>query len=282
VTLLNINENKRFKKGAVRFLGCLPIYDHDASMLGSDAKKRNRALQLFHDCIGIVSADIAEFCKQRHTIRCGDGNDYVVIPRLAFVAADFQQIQQNMALSGGGCHVCECPHDSLDCTDTLWPLRDSRKTLDSMYLLADEVLNRDGDVIHGKRKVIKEWEKKWAVKFMENGFAVLHRLGLDPHLCNPRDLLHQLTLGLYGEYIVNSTTHTLIFAESGLGNPHFWQGDRPPINDVKVKAIWTSLAVRLSNIREEDAGFTISAKMSNHFLKVPNNIVLITTILFTY
>ena len=128
MTLLNINENKRFKEGAVRFLGCLPITDYDASLLGSEAKQRNRAIELFHDCISVISADIAEFCNQQHTMLCGDGLNYVVLPRLAFVAADFQQIHQNLALAGSGCHVCECPKDSLDCTDRQWPLRDSGKS----------------------------------------------------------------------------------------------------------------------------------------------------------
>lgn len=269
MTLLNINENKRFKAGAVRFLGCLPIYDYDASRLGSDGKKRNRAMEMFHDCMSIISADIAEFCNDQHTMVCGDGRSYVVQPRIAFVAADFQQIYQNLALAGSGCHVCQCPKDSLDCTGTWWPLRDAAKTKESMYLLADKILNPDGTVKYGKNKIIKEWEQKWGVKFMENGFADLHRHGLDPHLCNPRDLLHQIPLGLYGEYIVNSTVYKLIFADSGLGNPQFWQGDRATVTDVRVKAIWTSLASRLANIREEDAGFTISAKMSKHFLKVP-------------
>ena len=118
MTLLNINENKRFKEGAVRFLGCLPIYDHDASLLGSEAKKRSRSLELFHDCCSILSANILKFCEQRHTMLGSDGQNYVVVPRLAFVAADFQQIQQNLALVGHGCHVCECPQDELDCTDT--------------------------------------------------------------------------------------------------------------------------------------------------------------------
>ena len=74
---------------------------------------------------------------------------------------------------------------------------------------------------------------------------------------------------------MNSTVHTLIYADSGLGKPEFWQGDRAPITDVKVKAIWTSLAHRLADIREEDAGFTISAKMSKHFLKVESTFKLI-------
>ena len=76
----------------------------------------------------IVSADIAEFCTHQHSMMCGDGRLYVVHPRVAFVAADFQQIYQNLALAGSGCHVCECPKDSLDCTDRQWPLRDAGKT----------------------------------------------------------------------------------------------------------------------------------------------------------
>ena len=261
------------------------MYDYDASLLKSDAKKKDRALRLFHDCCSIVSADLLEFCEQRHTMRCGDGHDYVVVPRLAFVAADFQQIHQNLALVGGGCHVCECPKESLDCTDTLWPLRDSRKALEAMYLLADEVLNEDGSIKFRMKKRISEWEKLWGVKFLENGFAPLSKVGFDAHVCNPRDLLHHITLGLYGEHIVNSSVHTLIFDEAGLGNQAFWAisksqsqddsdlpaaADPAPISDAKVKGIWDRLALRLANIREEDAGFTISSKMSKHFLKVYN------------
>ena len=106
------------------------------------------------------------------------------------------------------------------------------------------------------------------MKFMVNGFEALQRHGLDLHMYNPRDLLHQIPLGVYGEYIVRSTVYTLIHADSGLGNTKFWQCEHPPITDVKVKGIWTSLAHRMANIQEDDAGFTISAKMSKHFLKV--------------
>jgi hypothetical protein len=88
--------------------------------------------------MSILSADILEFCKQKHTMLGSDGRSHVVVHLLlAFVAADFQQIQQNLALVGSECHVCECKKDSLDCTDTQWPLRDSCKALESMYLLTD-------------------------------------------------------------------------------------------------------------------------------------------------
>ena len=44
--------------------------------------------------------------------------------------------------------------------------------MESMYCLANKVLDPDGIVKRGKKKHINEWEKKWGVKFMENGFAV--------------------------------------------------------------------------------------------------------------
>ncbi len=134
--MLNINENKRFKEGAVQFLGCLLIYEYDASRLGSDGRKRNRAMEMFHDCMSIISADIVEFCNDQHTMMCGDGRRYVVQPRIAF---------------GSGFHVCQCPKDSLDCTGTWWPLRDAAKTKESMYLLADKILNPDGTVKYRKK-----------------------------------------------------------------------------------------------------------------------------------
>ncbi len=140
--------------------------------------------------VSILSSDILELREQKHTMRGSDRHSHVMVPRLAFVAADFQQIQQNLALDSGGQHVCECKKDSPDCTDTQWPLRDSRKALESMYLLADEVLRPDGTIKYGKKKIISDWEKHLGVRFMENGFSILSRIGFDQHVCNPRYLLH--------------------------------------------------------------------------------------------
>jgi len=77
-------------------------------------------------------------------MQAADGSIYEVVPRLAFVAADFQQIQQNVALVGRGCHVCECPYEELDRTGMQWPLRDLRNIMESLYSLADEVLDENG------------------------------------------------------------------------------------------------------------------------------------------
>ncbi len=103
-------------------------------------------MEMLYDCMSIIFADIVEICNDRHTRMCGDGRLYVVQPRIAFVAANFQQIYQNLALPGSGCHVCQCPKDSLDCTGTLWPFRDAVKTTESMYRLADKILNPGGTV----------------------------------------------------------------------------------------------------------------------------------------
>ncbi len=77
-------------------------------------------------------------------MRAGNGLEYIVVPRLAFVAADFQQIQQNTTLCGRGCHVCKCPYDSLDDTEHQWKLKNMLGISESMYALASEVLDENG------------------------------------------------------------------------------------------------------------------------------------------
>jgi hypothetical protein len=131
-------------------------------------------------------------------MQAADGSIYDVVPRLAFVAADFRQIQQNVALVGRGCHVCECLHEELDRTGIQWPLRGLRNIMESLYLLADEVLDENGKIRYGKVKKIKEWEKQVGMKFLENGFAPLLKIGFDVCLFSPRDLLHHVLLGLFG------------------------------------------------------------------------------------
>ena len=255
----------------MRFLGCLPIYDYDASLLKSKAKKRTRALQMFHDCINIISMDMRKFCMKQHLMRAANGRRYVVAPRLAFIVADYQQIQQNLAHVGKACYMCECPYSSLDVTDSRWPLRNMQNIVDSMHMLADKVLDENGQVRYGMKKNIAEWEKKKRVRFMQNGFLPLIGTGFDLCLGSPRDLLHHILLGLFGEHIIASIIYLLIFDKSGLANPDFWKSNTrvpAPMNDKKANAIWDRLSQRLSNISEDDAGFTISSKMSKHFLKV--------------
>ena len=271
MTLLNIPEHLRFKKGGVRFWGCLPVFDYDAPEGLSQGLKRKRALELHHDCCRIISSEMLNFCEQRNRMQAADGSIYEVVPRLAFVAADFQQIQQNVALVGRGCHVCECPYEELDRTGMQWPLRDLRNIMESLYSLADEVLDENGKIRFGKVKVIKEWEQQAGMKFLENGFAPLLTAGFDICLFSPRDLLHHILLGLSGQYVVNSIIHLLIFDENGLANPLFWEsspGHAALMSDVKAVAIWNRLSKRLSSIEEDEAGFTISSKMAKHFLKV--------------
>ncbi len=64
-----VTENKRFKEGGVWFLGCLPVYDYDASLLKSGDLKRDRALEIFHDCITVLASELKIACKQNHKIR---------------------------------------------------------------------------------------------------------------------------------------------------------------------------------------------------------------------
>jgi hypothetical protein len=154
-------------------------------------------------------------CTQRNRLQAADGSIYEVVPRLAFVAANFQQIQKNVALVGRGCQVHECPHEELDGTGMKWPLRNLQKIIESLYSLADEVLDENGKIRYGMVKIITEWEHQAGMKFLENGFAQFPTTGFDICLSSPQDLLHFILLGLFGQYIANSIIYLLIFDASG-------------------------------------------------------------------
>ena len=88
---------------------------------------------------------------------------------------------------------------------------------------------------------------------------------------SPRDILHHIILGLFGKHIIGSIIFLLLLNEDGLANPLFWESSPglPAImSNEKVNEIWHRLFLRLQNINKDDAGFTISSKMSKHFLKV--------------
>ena len=80
---------------------------------------------------------------------------------------------------------CECPFESLDDTTQRCPLRNTRDTIKSMYILANKVLNTDGSVKYGKKKVIEQWEKEHKTEFLENSFAPLLKFGFDIGLGSP-------------------------------------------------------------------------------------------------
>ncbi len=64
----------------------------DASLLKTNDLKRDRALQMFHDCIAVLASELKIACEKNHKMRTGNGHEYIVVPRLLFLAAGFQQI----------------------------------------------------------------------------------------------------------------------------------------------------------------------------------------------
>ena len=269
MTLLNVHESMRFKAGGVRFLGCFPVYNYDAA-IGSSAVKSARALQLHHDCCRALSDAIFEFCKSSVQMRAGNQLVYECTPRFAFMSGDFQEVKEHVALMGLGCYMCKCPTDQMHVFDRRWPLRRLGPVMRSMASLADDVLDNDGNVKWGKGKTVTDWERKWRMKFIENGFASLLGIGFDIFLGCPRDMLHHILLGLFGQHIVNSIMHLL---KQALADPLYWQsggqGQPALMSDEKMNAIWNRLAERLALIIQDESGYTITAKMAKHFLKVP-------------
>lgn len=268
VTLLNVHESMRFKAGGVRFLGCFPVYCYDAAV-GSKAAKSARASQLHHDSCRVLSRAIFEFCRRSVQMRAGNGLVYDCVPRLAFISGDYEEVKQHVALCGCGCYMCKCPAHRLDVSHRRWPLRRLGPIMQSMASLAQDVLDDDGKVIRGMGKRIQDWERKWRMKFIDNGFAQLLGVDFDVLLGCPRDMLHHILLGLFGQHIVNSIMHLL---KQALADPLYWrsggQGNPALMNDEKMNAIWNRLAERFAQVTQDESGYTITAKMAKHFLKV--------------
>ena len=107
------------------------------------------------------------------------------------------------------------------------------------------------------------------MKFIDNGFAQLLGVDFDVLLGCPRDMLHHILLGLFGQHIVNSIMHLL---KQALADPLYWrsggQGNPALMNDEKMNAIWNRLAERFAQVTQDESGYTITAKMAKHFLKV--------------
>ena len=99
MTLLNIHESVQFKSGGVRFLGTfkLPSYNY-AAAFGSDDAVSKWQLRLYHTCMSIVSEELRKFCLQPCKLRLWDCVLFDMVPLLAFMGSDFEQIRQHLNL----------------------------------------------------------------------------------------------------------------------------------------------------------------------------------------
>ena len=166
VTLLNIHEGKRFKRGSFRFWGCLPIYDFAAARLAgrSDDWIKRRHLGVHHGAMDILVKMIRELSKPA-IFRFADGEWRSAVARVAFFMGDHIAQMKLRSQFGLACGTCQAPANELDRTDKVWPLRDSKEFLASMRRIAHECLNEAGEIIRGKLKVIKEWERDTRMRF---------------------------------------------------------------------------------------------------------------------
>ena len=266
----------RFKKGGCRFLGTVPIYNFDAALV-SEARARKRALEVFQACMDVLSTELREFCSESCTMRDGGGRFWEAVPRVAFFAADYQQIHQHVCMSGLGCHACKCSFKDWDHSapasgaDT-WEFRNFAEIIKELEILAGEVLDSDGKIKRGNFDKIKAWKKKWKMRFMRCGFAKLLDVDFDVLLGTPRDLLHHILLGIFGEHILKAIVSKIEQALGRANNPKYWESGgsgRPALmSDQKMNAIFERLTTRLGMVNQDESGFTIGPGTAQHFQMV--------------
>ena len=106
MTLLNIHESKRFKKGAFRFWGCLPVYQAEAAANAGASidQVRKRIVEVHQAGMHVVLEAIKELCAPA-SYRFADGEVHIGEVRLAFIMGDQPAHDKHAAKKSKSCNV---------------------------------------------------------------------------------------------------------------------------------------------------------------------------------
>ena len=269
-TVLNIHESKRFKKGAFRFWGCLPVYDSAAARLAgrSDAWITARIAQVHMQAMDRAVSQLRAIAHPRPWL-FANGETLMGCCRLAFAMGDGPAQNKHLAKVSKGCGVCMAPYEQLDATDQAWPARDCHDILQSLRLLAAECVNDEGQIRRGKKKVVKDWERRNRMRFGHNALLeMVEDLHYHVTLFTPRDFLHAIILGLFGYHIVRAIIYLIdsVIITSEFCSAH---GGRPaPVPKCAVDNILKRLSRRMASVRADESCLTLTAEFAEHFLKV--------------
>ena len=109
MTLLNIHESQRFKKGAFRFWGCLPVYKTEAATNAGTTpnKASKRCVEVHQAGLHVVLEAIRELCAAA-PYKFANGEVYTGEVRLAFFMGDHCGSLLITCISDGKARDAEC------------------------------------------------------------------------------------------------------------------------------------------------------------------------------
>jgi hypothetical protein len=117
VTSRNLDSNVMNEPVAWRVLGMLPILKYSATLHISDEHRAVRRLELFHDCIRILSRKLQELCSKDSNFLYADAVVRKTRPFLHFFIMDGLEISVNTLCPINSCPSCWCPNHELDNTE---------------------------------------------------------------------------------------------------------------------------------------------------------------------
>ena len=250
----------------------MPIYNREAAYNAghNDDWVKRREADVTRESMHILMEQIRIVCRPRAWL-FADKEIRMAECRLAYFIGDQPAQDKLLGKLTKGCSVCWAPGEQMDCTDKVWPLRDSAALLRSMRRLAADCLNEAGEVKRGKAEQIKAWETENRMRFGSNSLLELIDLGFHATLMLPRDFLHHILLGLFGHHIIKALIYLIM---SFISKPVFCQSHGPrsaPVPESVMKRVMRRLATRLSTVRSDESCLTITQKFARHFLRVYEN-----------
>ena len=187
---MNMGLGARCKPGSIKMFCLLPTYNKDAAVgagLTPDQIKK-REMDVHQASIGVWVRDMNKYSSldSKVNVQCPDGHVYTMPILLMCLAMDHEATEKNCLKAHNGCLCCGCPWEEFaDSSDNVRAPILVEDTIRSIEEASAEFLDSNGNIKHGNKANVDEWEKQHKIKlhwnnWFEVSFAPLFRfLSLD-------------------------------------------------------------------------------------------------------
>lgn len=142
------------KAFAWRLLGMMPSISKAATVSQTDEWRAERRTRLYHSCIDILVQQINELTGRDVFLRFGDQQFRRSRVFLDFLSMDGDEVSHATMCPTVQCPSCWCPRDQLDCTDDVYPLRNTQDVYEETAAERKRLLHPNGQPRQGCKQQV--------------------------------------------------------------------------------------------------------------------------------